>query len=156
MVGASIARVPIWGVCVISETNDTQTVARVKSFGKIVPNRAISQIAMAPITDTDLNRLAADYLKRARLEFGQRERGRELNRVEFAALIAKRLGTSLSAGMYRTYERKERQIPAAVMIAASMVSGVPMIVDEQQGELILDWLERRWGERAKARGGLDG
>ncbi len=55
--------------------------------------------------------------------------------------------------MYRTYERQERQIPAAVMIAASQVSGIPMVVDEQQGELILDWLERKWGERAKVREG---
>lgn len=113
-------------------------------------------LAMAPITDTDLNRLAADYLKRVRLEFGRRERGRELNKAEFARLLAKRLGTNLSAGMYRTYERRERQIPAAVMIAASQVSGVPMVVDEQQGEMILDWLERRREERAKAHGGPGG
>lgn len=111
---------------------------------------------VAPITNTDLNRLAADYLKRARLEFGHRERGRELNKAEFAKLLATRLGTKLSAGMYRSYEARLRQIPAAVMIAASEVSGIPMVVDEQQGELILDWLEKRWGERAKARGETDG
>ena len=111
---------------------------------------------MARITETDLNGLAADYLIRARRELGLRTQGRELTKAEFARLVAKRLGSTLTAGMYRSYEGRLRQIPAAVMIAASQVSGVPMIVDEQQGELILDWLERRWGERAKARGGSGG
>lgn len=107
---------------------------------------------MAPITESDLNRLAADYLKRARLEYGRPARSRELNKGEFAKLLAKRLGTNLTAGMYRSYEACLRQIPAAVMIAASQVSGTPMVVDDHQADLILDLLDRRREERAKARG----
>ncbi len=113
-------------------------------------------LGVAAFKLTKQNQLAADYLKNVRVEHGKRVRGKELDRVEFATLLAQALEVGLSPQMYRTYENGTRAVPAAVMIAASQVSGVPMVVDEQQGELILDWLERKWEERASVRGVPDG
>lgn len=78
---------------------------------------------------TELNRQAGDYLKRAR-ESSQK------TLPDFAAEIAHVTGTTGStAQALSQWERSERTVPAAVVLAAARLSGLPLADPESERTL---------------------
>jgi len=98
---------------------------------------------VATFTATVLNRRAAAYLKRARLEFGEQTRGKEFSQKEFAALLALKLGDWFTVGMYRTYEARSRHVPAAVLLAAAELSGIPIQLERSVEDALVDRVVQR-------------
>lgn len=84
---------------------------------------------------TELNRLAGDYLLRARKSLGK-------SQPEFAEEIAATAGVTGVTGL-SGWERNERTVPAAVVLAALRLSGLPLVdpVAERQLSQRLQKLE---------------
>ena len=101
--------------------------------------------AVPEMQGTAENRLAGIYLRQCRLSLGKTGR-------EFTLAVGEELGFAISESSLNAYEKGRHTVPAAVMIAASRLSGMPMVVDERSEELFLERIERRLAERARGRG----
>ena len=98
---------------------------------------------VSTLTATVLNRRAAAYLKKVRHEFGEQQRGKEFSQKEFAGLLALKLGSWFTVGMYRTYENRSRHVPAAVLLAAAELSGVPISLERSTEDALVDRVVQR-------------
>ena len=105
----------------------------------------ICRAVVPEMQGTAANQLAGIYLRQCRRSLDQSGR-------EFSVALSAELGLSVSPSSLTGYEKGRRAVPAAVMIAASRLSGMPMVVDERSEELFLERIERRLAERARGRG----
>jgi hypothetical protein len=103
-------------------------------------------VMVSTLTATVLNRRAAAYLKKARLEFGEEQRGKEFSQKEFAGLLALKLGPWFTAGMLRTYEARTRHVPAAVLLAAAELTGIPISLERSTEDALVDRVVHRLRE----------
>lgn len=74
------------------------------------------------IADTPLNKRAGRKLREIREEL-------ELEQKEFAVRLSKELGLEIKAPAYSNYEGGKRPVPAAILLAATKISGKPIFVD---------------------------
>ena len=82
------------------------------------------------IRESPLNGLAGDYLQRARESLTPKR-----TRPEFAVELGQMLGIELASNTYWSWERGKRLVPAAAMVAAFRLSGLPMA--DPEGERTL-------------------
>lgn len=101
---------------------------------------------VSTLTSTVLNRRAAAYLRKARYEFGEQQRGKEFSQKEFAALLALKLGPWFTVVMYRSYENRSRHVPAAVLLAAAELSGIPIALERSTEDALVDRVVHRLRE----------
>lgn len=98
---------------------------------------------------TVLNKEAGAWLRSVR---NKRKRA-ERSAPKFAATLSELLApTTLTAGTLYAYEKGDRTVPAAIMLAASRITREPIALDEATKESLADELFERMLRRMREKG----
>ena len=97
---------------------------------------------VSELTASVMNKRAANYLRKARLEHGDQTRGKPYSQKEFAALLSIKV-PGLTAAMYRSYENRTRHVPAAVLLAAVELTGIQIALAAEAEQALVEKVVQR-------------
>ena len=92
------------------------------------------------------------YNKRAG-EWLREVRGKKRSAARFAGALSLVLETAVTPSALYSYETGARQVPAAVLLAASEITGQAIAMDPLARKRLIDEVADELERRAKARGG---
>jgi transcriptional regulator with XRE-family HTH domain len=119
----------------------------VNPFGKKIAECAyLATSTMSDMRSTADNALAGSYLKQARLGLGR-------SQGEFAQDLTAALGLEVGQSSLSNYETARRLIPAAVIIAAFRLSGLPF-ANAQAERALGEWMASVTEEQREQRSEL--
>jgi hypothetical protein len=102
----------------------------VKTSRSVISLTAVANEEEGAMAGTAHNKRAGEWLRKARVD-------RKRSGPRFAAQLASALQIPFKVGALYSYEAGTRAVPAAVLIAASEITGIPITADQAQKQTLV-------------------